>query len=76
MTKFYMNKETGELLNREEMWEQFCNDYDGNDPTNIDYLNYDLYFISTHTPLARRDDKRYGGLENLGNFYSHASCEA
>ena len=44
MTKFYMNKETGELLNRKEMWEQFCNDYDGNDPTNIDYLNYNLYF--------------------------------
>ena len=44
MTKFYINKETGELLNRKEMWEQFCNDYDGNDPTNIDYLNYDLYF--------------------------------
>lgn len=30
----YINRETGELLNRREMLKQFAEDYDGNDPTN------------------------------------------
>ena len=32
--------------------------------------------ISTHTPLARRDYFFLFGVLGLGNFYSHASCEA
>ena len=34
------------------------------------------YIISTHTPLARRDQFRMRICEWLSYFYSHASCEA
>lgn len=30
----YMNKDTGEILNRAEMLEQWRDEYDGDDPTN------------------------------------------
>ena len=33
-------------------------------------------FISTHTPLARRDGVIWRTSEAILNFYSHASCEA
>ena len=32
--------------------------------------------ISTHTPLARRDEKAYPVAALEVDFYSHASCEA
>ena len=32
--------------------------------------------ISTHTPLARRDQKKIEKTQREINFYSHASCEA
>ena len=32
--------------------------------------------ISTHTPLARRDDNSFFCILRRSNFYSHASCEA
>ena len=32
--------------------------------------------ISTHTPLARRDQNIRKGTEEKTDFYSHASCEA
>ena len=35
-----------------------------------------LYDISTHTPLARRDDLRVLSPKLALDFYSHASCEA
>lgn len=31
---YYMNNETGELLTKKEALEIWCNEYDGNDPTN------------------------------------------
>jgi len=34
MAKYYMNKETGELLRYREMRVQFAEDYDGDDDTN------------------------------------------
>ena len=40
---FFMNKETGELLTYAEMQEQFIQDYDGNDETNI--LSYYEYYL-------------------------------
>ena len=36
----------------------------------------DVIAISTHTPLARRDRRRLYRVKSLGDFYSHASCEA
>ena len=38
-------------------------------------LNKD-FIISTHTPHARRDGKRYKNARTRKDFYSHASCEA
>mgnify|MGYP004604132569 CR=1 FL=1 len=35
-----------------------------------------MEFISTHTPLARRDWRRGCRCCEYGDFYSHASCEA
>ena len=40
----------------------------------IDHVNN--VAISTHTPHARRDLQYAGRLGAVGNFYSHASCEA
>ena len=38
----YQNKETGELLTRKEMLNQFAEDYDGGDPTNP--IEWDEYY--------------------------------
>jgi len=38
---YYMNRQTGELLTRQEMLDQFAADYDGDDPTNaVSYHEY------------------------------------
>ena len=42
----------------------------------IDEIAAKDYEISTHTPLARRDDTSDGLFYYIINFYSHASCEA
>lgn len=44
VTRMYMNRETGELLNYSEMMDQFAAEYDGDDPTNIDYLQPQRYY--------------------------------
>ena len=35
-----------------------------------------IFSISTHMPLARHDEMIYSISSSLGDFYSHASCEA
>lgn len=44
---YYMNTETGELLTIEEAMDQFENEYDGFDPTNI------LTFEDIYVPWSR-----------------------
>ena len=44
--------------------------------TNLNDLPPEEQNISTHTPLARRDDYFTSALPSPQNFYSHASCEA
>ena len=39
----FMNRETGELLTLEEMKTQFCEEYDGDDDTNL--FDYGEYYI-------------------------------
>ena len=39
---YFMNRETGELLTRPEMIQQFREEYDGDDPTNC--VSWDEYF--------------------------------
>ena len=38
--------------------------------------SFKLFVISTHTPLARRDDVLVTAQTPDEDFYSHASCEA
>ena len=41
MKKYYMNKETGELLSPRQAYQQFSEEYDGGDDTNaIDITEY------------------------------------
>ncbi len=39
----YMNRETGEILTKDEMLQQFMEDYDGGDDTNI--ISWNEYYI-------------------------------
>ena len=41
--KYYMNKEHGNILTRDEMLEEFAELYDGGDPTNG--INWPEYYV-------------------------------
>lgn len=46
--RYFMNRETGELLTRSEMMAQFQDDYDGGDPTNA--VSWDEYYKEVELP--------------------------
>lgn len=45
MKNYYMNKDTGELLTKREMLEQWKTEYDGDDPTNM--LSVEEQYVET-----------------------------
>lgn len=57
----YMNKETGEVLSKHEMLEQFRDDYDGGDPTNP--LGWGEYFDE-----IPGSDKQFVTLETFADY--------
>lgn len=46
--RYFVNRDTGELLTRSEMMAQFRDEYDGDDPTNC--VSWDEYYREVDLP--------------------------